>query len=331
MKRLSNWNSLSRHLPSTRLPRRPYLSLITFSLIVVIMAACTSSTPIPPYFEAFERIPIKTVSVKGQRIAYLDVGQGQPVILIHGFGGSMWQWEHQQTPLSAQVRLITPDLIGSGLSDKPDIEYLPEQMLEYFVGFMDALQTRQAMLVGNSMGAGLAIGMALAHPDRVSQLILIDGLPANVRDKLTSPSIKRALNTSAPSWIVSFGNWLFGGFMIESILREIVHDPALLTPAVIERSNRNRQRPGLIAPTMSARDNLPLWEAGFAKRIGEITQPTLILWGEEDRVFPIGVGEELQRTIKGSSLVRIPQAGHIPQWERPDLVNQAMIDFLGRH
>jgi pimeloyl-ACP methyl ester carboxylesterase len=299
-------------------------------LIVVIMAACTSSTPIPPYFEAFERIPIKTVSVKGQRIAYLDVGQGQPVILIHGFGGSMWQWEHQQTPLSSQVRLITPDLIGSGLSDKPDIEYLPEQMLEYFVGFMDALQTRQATLVGNSMGAGLAIGMALAHPARVSQLILIDGLPANVRDKLTSPSIKRALNTTAPSWIVSFGNWLFGGFMIESILREIVHDPALLTPTVIERSNRNRQRPGLIAPTMSARDNLPLWEAGFAKRIGEITQPTLILWGEEDRVFPIGVGEELQRTIKGSSLVRIPQAGHIPQWERPDLVNQAMIDFLGR-
>jgi len=330
MKRLSNWNSLSRYLPSTRLPRRPYLSLITFSLIVVIMAACTSSTPIPPYFEAFERIPIKTVSVKGQRIAYLDVGQGQPVILIHGFGGSMWQWEHQQTPLSSQVRLITPDLIGSGLSDKPDIEYLPEQMLEYFVGFMDALQTRQATLVGNSMGAGLAIGMALAHPARVSQLILIDGLPANVRDKLTSPSIKRALNTTAPSWIVSFGNWLFGGFMIESILREIVHDPALLTPTVIERSNRNRQRPGLIAPTMSARDNLPLWEAGFAKRIGEITQPTLILWGEEDRVFPIGVGEELQRTIKGSSLVRIPQAGHIPQWERPDLVNQAMIDFLGR-
>lgn len=330
MKRLSNWNSLSRHLPSTRLPRRPYLSLGTFSLIVVIMAACTSSTPIPPYFEAFERIPIKTASVKGQRIAYLDVGQGEPVILIHGFGGSMWQWEHQQTPLSAQVRLITPDLIGSGLSDKPDIAYLPEQMLEYFIGFMDAVQTKQATLVGNSMGAGLAIGMALAHPDRVSQLILIDGLPANVRDKLTSPSIKRAMNTSAPSWIVSFGNWLFGGFMIESILREIVHDPALLTPAVIERSNRNRQRPGLIAPTMSARDNLPLWEAGFAKRIGEITQPTLILWGEEDRVFPIGVGEELQRTIKGSSLVRIPQAGHIPQWERPDLVNQAMIDFLGR-
>lgn len=284
----------------------------------------------PPYFEAFERLPIHTVPVKGHSLAYLDVGQGPPVILIHGFGGSMWQWEHQQRPLSAGFRLITPDLIGSGLSDKPDIEYRPDQMLDYFVGFMDALGIPQATLVGNSMGAGLAIGMALAHPDRVSQLVLIDGLPANVRERVTSPSIQRALDTPAPSWLASFGNWLFGGVMIESVLKEIVHDPALLTPAVIERSNRNRQRPGMIRPLMTVRDSLPLWETGFARRLGEIAHPTLIVWGEEDRVFPLAVGEELQRTIKGSSLVRIPNAGHIPQWERPDLANRAMIDFLQR-
>jgi pimeloyl-ACP methyl ester carboxylesterase len=297
--------------------------------LVIVMAAC-SSPPIPPYFEAFERIPIHTVYVKDQVMAYLDLGQGQPVILLHGFGGSMWQWEHQQRPLSAEFRLITPDLIGSGLSAKPDIEYLPEQMLDYFVGFMDALHIQKAALVGNSMGAGLAIGMALAYPNRVSQVVLIGGLPANVRERLTSPSIKRALDTPAPSWLVSFGNWLFGGAMLESVLKEIVHDPALLTPAVIERSNRNRQRLGVIRPLMTVRDTLPLWERGFARRIGEIRHQTLILWGEEDRVFPLSVGEDLQRTIQGSTLVRVPKAGHIPQWEQPDLANRAMIDFLRR-
>ena len=271
-----------------------------------------------------------TVDVKGQRLAYLDVGRGQPVILIHGFGGSMWQWEHQQTPLSAEFRLLTPDLIGSGLSAKPDIEYRPEQMLDFFVGFMDALKIPQAVLVGNSMGAGLAIGMALTYPDRVSQLILIGGLPAHVRERVTSPSIQRALDTPAPSWLASFGNWLFGGVMIETVLKEIVYDPALLTPAVIERSNRNRQRPGMIPPLMTVRDTLPLWEAGFAKRIRDISHPTLIVWGEKDRVFPLPVGEDLQRTIRGSALAKIPEAGHIPQWERPDLVNPAMIDFLRR-
>ena len=282
----------------------------------------------PPHFEAFERFPIHTLQVKGERLAYLDVGEGRPVIVIHGFGGSMWQWEHQQVPLSKEFRLLTPDLIGSGLSAKPDIEYRPDEMLDYFVAFMDALNIQRAALVGNSMGAGLAIGMALEHPDRVSKLVLIDGFPANVRERLTSPSIQRALDTPAPSWLASFGNWLFGGLLIESVLKEMVHDPALLTPAVVERSNRNRQRPGVMRPLMTARGTLPLWETGYAKRIGQIRHPTLIIWGEEDRVFPIAVGEDLHRTITPSSLVRIPNAGHIPQWEQPDLVNPAMIDFL---
>ena len=292
------------------------------------MTACSSPSSIPTQFDAIERISIKTVLVHDQRIAYLDVGAGLPVILIHGFGGSMWQWEHQQRALSQHFRVLTLDLPGAGLSDKPEIEYRPDQMLDFFVGFMDAVKIQQATLVGNSMGAGLAIGMALAHPTRVAKLVLIDGLPQHVMEKLTSPSVRRALETSAPSWLVTFGNWLFGGLMIESVLQEIVHDPALLTPAVIERSNRNRQRPGLIKPIMTVRENLPLWESGFATRVGEITHPTLVIWGEEDRVFPIAVGEELHQTIKGSRFIRIPNAGHIPQWERPDLVNQELITFI---
>ena len=292
------------------------------------MTACSSPSSIPAQFDAIERISIQTVLVHDQRIAYLDVGAGPPVILIHGFGGSMWQWEQQQHTLSQHFRILTLDLPGAGLSDKPEIDYRPDQMLDFFVGFMDAVNIPQATLVGNSMGAGLAIGMALAHPTRVTKLVLIDGLPQHVMEKLTSPSIRRALETSAPSWLVSFGNMLFGGLMIESVLREIVHDAALLTPAVIERSKRNRQRPGLIKPIMTVRENLPLWESGFATRVGEITHPTLVIWGEEDRVFPIAVGDELHQTIKGSRFIRIPKAGHIPQWERPDLVNQELITFI---
>jgi len=299
------------------------------TLLLMTATACSSTLQIPSHFEAFDRIPINTVRVLDQQIAYLDVGSGPAVILIHGFGGSMWQWEHQQHALPVHVRLITPDLIGAGLSDKPDIAYTPEEQLRFFVGLMDALQIQQATLVGNSMGSGLAIGMALTYPTRVSNLVLIDGLPARVLDKVTSPSIKRALSTSVPSWLVSLGNWLFGGFMIESILKEIVYDPALLTPAVLERSNRNRQRPGIIKPMMTVRENLPLWESGFAHRLGEIHQRTLVIWGEEDRVFPLAVGEDLHRTIVGAQFVHIPKAGHIPQWEQPEPVNRALLTFLG--
>ena len=288
----------------------------------------SSHSSIPTHFDAIERMPVHTVLVHDQRIAYLDVGAGPPVILIHGFGGSMWQWEYQQHQLSQHFRVLTLDLPGAGLSDKPDIDYRPDQMLDYFVGFMDAMKIPHATLVGNSMGAGLAIGMALTHPTRVAKLALVDGLPQHVMEKLTSPSVRRALESSAPSWLVSFGNTLFGSLMIESVLQEIVYDPALLTPAVLERSNRNRQLPGLIKPIMTVRENLPLWESGFAMRLATITHPTLVLWGEEDRVFPIAVGEELHRTIKGSRFIRIPKAGHIPQWERPDVVNQELITFI---
>ena len=294
------------------------------------MTACSSPSSIPAQFDAIERMPVHTVLVHGQQIAYLDVGEGPAVILIHGFGGSMWQWEYQQYALSQHFRVLTLDLPGAGLSDKPEIDYRPDQMLDFLVGFMDAVKTPQATLVGNSMGAGLAIGMALTHPTRVAKLVLIDGLPQHVMENLTSPSVRRALETSAPSWLVSLGNMLFGGLMIESVLREIVHDPALLTPAVIERSNRNRQRPGLIKPIMAVRENLPLWESGFATRLGEIIHPTLVIWGEEDRVFPIAVGEELHQTITESRFIRIPKAGHIPQWEQPDVVNQELITFIRR-
>ena len=297
------------------------------------MTACASPTHIPLYFEPLARtpvepLPIKTVLVHGQRLAYLDVGTGPPVIFIHGFGGSMWQWEHQQQILSQHFRILTLDLLGSGLSDKPDIEYLPGEMLDFCTGFMDALQIPQATLVGNSMGAGLAIGMALTHPTRIDKLVLIGGLPSDVMAKLTSRSFRQALETQVPWWVISFGNWLFGGLVTDSVLKEIVHDHTLLTPAVLARSKQNRRRPGTIKPIMAVRNALPFWETDVAPRIKDIPHPTLIIWGEHDRVFPVAVGEELHQKIRGSTFVTIPQAGHMPQWERPELVNRSLIEYI---
>lgn len=300
------------------------------------MTACATPFHIPPYFETLERertpierIPINTVLVHGQRIAYLDVGTGPTVILFHGFGGSMWQWEHQQHALAQHFRTVTLDLPGSGLSDKPDIEYLPGQMLDFCIGFMDALQIPHATLVGNSMGAGLAIGMAMTHPTRVDKLVLISGLPSHVITKLTSRSFRQALESRAPSWLVSFGNWLFGGLVTETVLKEIVHDHTLLTQAVIDRSNENRRRPGIVKPILAARNSLPSWETDFAPRISAIAHPTMIIWGEQDRIFPIAVGEELHNRIRESTFIRIPNAGHMPQWERPQLVNRSLIAYIG--
>ncbi|MGB2725312.1 MAG: alpha/beta hydrolase, partial [Nitrospira sp.] len=272
------------------------------------MSGCAAPPEIPRWFDGFQRFPIRTASVNGHRIAYLDEGQGPPLILLHGYGGSMWQWEYQQLPLSRQFRVITPDLIGSGLSDKPPLDYRPEELIESIRGLMDALGLPTATLIGNSMGGGVAIGMALTHPDRVSRLVLIDSLPDHVRERLVSPLMQRALNTSVPAWLARFGALFVGNRTMEAVLKEIIYDHTLVTPAVLDRSNRNRQREDMITPLMSLRDSLPLWEQHFAPKLKEIRHPTLILWGEQDRLFPPQVGRDLQTTIPQARLIMIPEA-----------------------
>ena len=302
--------------------------VLTFCLAAALMSGCAAPPEIPRWFDGFQRFPIHTASVSGHRIAYLDEGQGPPLILLHGYGGSMWQWEYQQLPLSQHFRVITPDLIGSGLSDKPDLDHRPEDLIESIRGLMDALNLPTATLIGNSMGGGVAIGMALTHPDRVSRLVLIDSLPDHVRERLVSPLMHRALNTSVPAWLARFGALFVGNRTMEAVLKEIIYDHTLVTTAVLDRSNRNRQREDMITPLMSLRDSLPLWEQHFAPRLKEIRHPTLILWGEQDRLFPPQVGRDLQTTIPQARLIMIPEAGHIPQWEQPQVVNRHITEFL---
>ena len=305
------------------------LSRVVLVVMMALSAACASDRPpIPTWFDSIQRMPVKTIEVKGQRVAYLDAGQGPPVILVHGFGGSLWQWEYQQGSLSASHRLITLDMLGSGWSDKPDIRYTPDELVQFFAGFMDAMGIRRATLVGNSMGGGLVIAMAVAYPDRVDRVVLISGLPDHIMDKLTSPMMRRAMESRVPIWLIRLGNWFAGKGVTRQVLTEMVHDEALLTDLVIERSHRNRQRPGLIRPLMTTVRNLSLWEDGYARRISEIRNPTLIIWGQHDKLFAPQVGEDLHRRIAGSRFVQIPDAGHIPQWERPAQVNQVLLDFL---
>ncbi|CAE6688581.1 MAG: alpha/beta hydrolase [Nitrospira sp.] len=302
-------------------------SVAAWVLASLLMSGCAAAPEIPPFFDAIQRIPIHTASVNGHRIAYLDEGQGPPLILLHGYGGSMWQWEYQR-PLTGQFRVITPDLIGSGLSDKPNIDYRPQDLIDSISGLMDSLGLPTATLVGSSMGAGVALGLALTHPERVDRLVLIDGFPDHVRERLVSPLMRRAVNTHVPAWLARVGASLFGTRAMEAVLKEIVYDHALVTPLVIDRSNRNRQRTDMITPLLALRDNLPLWEQQFAPRLTEVRHPTLILWGEQDRLFPPQVGRDLQALIPQSRLILIPNAGHIPQWEQPQTVNRLITEFL---
>ena len=311
--------------------------LVTFILCLVLsfMTACVPPLQIPPYFETLERapierIPINTVLVHGQRIAYLDVGTGPPVILIHGFGGSMWQWEHQQHALSQHFRTLTLDLPGSGLSDKPDIEYLPDQMLDFCIGFMERPADSSRHARRQFYGPALAIGMTLTHPTRVDKLVLISGLPSQVMAKLTS-------------------RWLFQASprISSPFLGRLLRQLAVRRAGHRFRPERNRPRPH---PPHTGRHRTvqpepptprhhqahhgrqecpPFLGKRFRPRLSSITHPTMIIWGEHDRCSPWLWVKNSHNRIRVSQMFDvIPKAGHMPQWEQPDLVNRSVIAYI---
>ncbi len=294
------------------------------------MVGCSSSATRPPWVELIQRVPVQTTLVQNHRMAYLDIGKGAPVILIHGFGGSMWHWEYQYLALAQTHRVLIPDLIGSGLSDKAEANYSPEQVLKYFLDFMDTLEIERATLIGNSMGAGIAMAMALDHPDRVDQLVLISGFPAKVEASVALPQLQQFLQHRPPLWLASMGNQMAGRGTTERFLKEIVYQPELISSTVVERSFQNRQRGGLLSPLYSLLEHIDRWDEGYGQRLADISQPTLLLWGAHDRVFPLEVGKQVQTMLPTAEWHVISEAGHLPQWEQPHLVNSLILSFLER-
>jgi pimeloyl-ACP methyl ester carboxylesterase len=111
-------------------------------------------------------------------------------------------------------------------------------------------------------------------------------------------------------------------------LRGIVWDPERITPDVVERSYRLRKEHGKAWPLWSSLCHVHEWEQEFAPYLEKVVAPTLIIWGQNDRFFPPPVGEGLHRAIPGSRLAMIPNAGHLPMWEQPDMVNRLILEFL---
>ena len=296
--------------------------------VISMLVGCTTSQNPLPYNESIQRIPIQTIEVDGDRIFYLETGNGPPLILIHGFGGSVWNWEHQQSILSSRYRVITVDLLGSGRSDKPHITYTPSRIVTFLLHFLDALEIQEATFVGNSMGAGLAMATALTAPHRTKALILISGFPQTLQGSIQSPLYRQFLAHRPPLWLAKLGNRFSGRWATRHVLEEILYDHTLITPIVVERSFQNRTHHNTLPPLFSLLEHMEEWDEQYGTRIGDIHQPILLLWGEKDRVFSPTIGADLHKALPQARWHLIPKAGHLLQWESPEKVNSLIVDFL---
>ena len=269
----------------------------------------------------------QTIQIKGHQIFYVAKGEGEPLLLIHGYGAGIWVWEKQFDILSRFYRVYGVDLIGHGFSERPQVEYKPETYLQFFRDFMDGIGVEKATLIGNSMGGGIAWAMAALFPERVKRLILINSVPPDVLKQVKNETFKRLVAVKnipgLPYLVIASRN----RDSIKGVLQECVANPKLITAEVLSRQYQLSKIKGttwvLYSTLKNAQDTSKMKDY-----LSSIHQPTLLIWGEGDLIFPLSVGENLHQAIQGSKLEIIEKSGHIPMWETPEEVNQTILDFL---
>lgn len=269
----------------------------------------------------------RTIQIKGHTIFYVVKGEGEPLLLIHGYGAGCWVWEKQVDVLAKEYRVYALDIIGYGYSDRPRIEYTPETYIHFLRDFMDGLGMERATLIGNSMGGGIAWAVAALFPERVKRLVLIDCVPPDVLSQVKNESFR----TLAVVKDIPFLPYLViasrSKRSVKAILEECLFDRGLITPELLNRQYELTRFKGSTWALYST-----LRHADETSKMGNylplINHPTLLLWGERDLVFPPTVGESLRQAIRGSKLHIIKESGHIPMWETPDEVNRAILEFL---
>jgi len=273
-------------------------------------------------------LPGRLIDVDGVRVFFHRSGPagGTPVVLVHGWMVGHWSWR-LVVPLLAGAGLdvIALDLPGAGESDRPSprrFAYDGEAFLHTLVGFLDALELERAALVGHSMGGAVSLLAAARRPERVEKLVLVDPLVYPFELPLEG-----RLGTTP---IV--GASLFRAFTNKAALRRylrrsVYRDPTLVSDEWVDYLYERLHRPGGMDAAHAAL-RLVADPSPVERVVRAVRAPTLIAWGEDDRMFPSAWARRLAADIAGAEVHLIPACGHAPPEEKPEELAGALVPFL---
>lgn len=306
---------------------RTIKKLVILFLPLFLTAGC-HHLPAPPANLTSAWGEQKTFDYQGIKINYYEKGRGQPVILLHGFGACAYTWRFLIPPLAADHRVFTIDLKGFGLSDKPqDGKYAVSDQAEMVAAFIRAQKLQDAVLIGNSMGGGVALmtyfQLLEDKPSRIKGLVLIDsaGYPQKLPWFIRLAQIP-VLNTLGPML-------LSPRFLTGLVLRKCYYNQYKITEEMIDTYAYFSSLPGAPeAVRQTAAQIIPANMEAMIARYKNIQVPTLIIWGEADEVVPLQNARNFKRDIPDSQLAILPQCGHIPQEEEPSATLVCITDFL---
>ncbi len=302
--------------------------------LLAVLAIGPFLIPIPPLEDTVNRHELadpdsRFVDVDGLEVHYKTVGTGEPtLVLLHGFGANTSSWEQVLTPLSEHGTVIAYDRPAFGLTERPltwqgENPYSPEAQMSIVIGLLDALNIDSAVLMGHSAGGTIAAATALAYPERVDALMLVDaaiytggGSPAWIQPLFSTPQMQRI----GPLIARAFAQ------RSDQFLESSWHEPANITDEIEN---------GYQKPFQAKHWDVGLWELIAAShplnlpdRIDQLDLPTLVVSGENDNIVPLADSQRLANELPNAQLSIFPACGHVPQQECPQAFLEAVINFL---
>lgn len=262
------------------------------------------------------------LAVDGALVHYLAAGDGEPVILIHGFGASSFSWRHNLAALARHRRVYALDLPGFGYSSRSsDRQYSLRQMAHTLRRFLGHLGVARASLVGNSIGGAVALQLAHDFPESVDKLVLVGAFTARLGPL---PFVNLPLGRSLALLLLHYAAG--SEHRLATLIRGLYGDPDQVTPETVAGYFRPFCVKGSAAAIWAMLASP--WDGDLPEQSGAIAVPTLLVWGDRDPIAPLAEGRRLERALPRARLVVFPGAGHAPAEEQPAEFNHLVNDFL---
>jgi len=262
-------------------------------------------------------------------ITHYELGgneSGELVVLVHGFSVPYFIYDPTfQFLTQAGFRVLRYDLFGRGFSDRPNVDYNFELFVNQLADLLDALRfTQRVNLIGLSMGGLIASAFTVRHPERVNKLTLID--PAGAKSIALTPMLKAAKIPFVAEAVLS----LVGGeALVKSNARDFF-DPALVEHFSIQYRIQMQYKGFKRAILSSIRNGMLESFIHVYEELGKADKPTLLFWGRNDNTVPLEHSQLLCTAVPQIIFHIIEDCGHIPHYEKPDMVNPILLDFLRR-
>jgi len=307
-----------------------YLKFIGLSLLVFVVAlSCfywKNDIPLETLKSKYTTAASAFVDVMQMQVHYRDEGNKNdslPLVLIHGTGASLHTWEESVKLLTDSFRVITLDLPAYGLTGpNPKRIYSQAFYVQFIDEFLKSIHVNKCIIGGNSLGGAIAWNYTYEHPTKVEKLILIDaaGYPMISESKPIAftlaqiPVLKHMLNYITPR------------FLAKKSVMNVYDDPTKVTEKVVDRyfdlflREGNRQ-------AFVDRMNFSTYPDHLT-RIRSIKTPTLIIWGENDKLIPIENAQKFHADLPNDTLVVLEKTGHVPMEENPNRTVDAIRLFL---